>query len=189
MEIYKNDSKQVELTDLPDCSSNEGQNYESYNIMCKAQNNMVLLIEHFYLPNLERQLKNSQIGTIVGKTGKQYEEIFSEGALRTTYSLLVREDGVWADDDNDGFVNTTQQSLKLPCSLLSSIEELWKKYAKAESSCSWYSPEAGSFIDSPNCLDLQKKTLTNLIFLQGKQPVIQRLKECKLVPIDAIWDE
>lgn len=182
--LYQHETKQTEITLLPTCLDKQNRYLESHEILCESQGKLVSMIEEIYFPKLIEQLKNNKIGEIVGQHGKDFREIFTEGALRTTYGILVREVGIWADEgDDDGFINSRREALKLPCSLLSSIERLWQDHIN--SSCGWYDSRTKSVNLSPGCSQLDGYTLTDSIFLSDYQPVINRLKECKVIPLDA----
>ena len=183
--LYKSESDQTELTALPQCSERVSNSRESLNLLCDAQGKLVDLIQARYFPLLEEQLTSGPIGVVVpDKRGKDFKGMYTEGALRTTYGILVREDGIWADQgDEDGFVNTQTEALKLPCPQLESIEELWKDIRG--DACGWIDPDTLYVDVSPDCTDLGGYTLTDSIFLSGKQPVEDRLKICGIIPADA----
>jgi energy-coupling factor transporter ATP-binding protein EcfA2 len=163
----------------PDCTEVFG---EASELFCLSEEGLVKLIENVKLPVLKTQLEESKIGDIVGDSVFDFQDIFSEGALQTTYAILWREDGVYADMDDSGLISPQQEADKLPCPLLKKIEEIWKSYGGKM--CGWYNPQEESFFSSPGCELLDGHTLTQRVFEDINDSILvrNRLKYCELSP-------
>ena len=100
-------------------------------ISLKAENALVETIQKYRLPQLEEQLKKGEIGKLLENTSLlSYEKQYTEGALRTTYAILMRELGAKADLNDDGELKTHEEANYLPCETLKAIDALWRKYTQ-----------------------------------------------------------
>ena len=50
-----------------------------------------------------------QIGEINGLIAGEFENQYTPGAIQTTYSLLMRPDGLHADTNNSGFIDNQEE--------------------------------------------------------------------------------
>ena len=112
------------------------------------------------LSELKAQLKNKEFGKIAGLVVSKLENQYTEGAIRTTYKIIMRPDGFHADINNDGFISEAEVE-RIPCETLQEIERLWRKYTMDR--CGWYEPE--SKVNNPLCKEL---TLTEIIQIGGE---------------------
>jgi acylphosphatase len=65
----------------------------------QAETSLVEMIQKYQIPNLESELKNGQFGKLKEDPNlkyTQFEAQYTEGALRTTYAILLRDFGVKA---------------------------------------------------------------------------------------------
>jgi energy-coupling factor transporter ATP-binding protein EcfA2 len=107
-----------------------------------------------------------------------FESQYQEGALQTTYIILMRESGAGADLNNDGFITDQQEAAQMPCSTLKEIERLWRQ--ATDERCGWYGEE-GQYQDA-DCreLDRDRSTLYVSIFDFYNDEAIERIKACGL---------
>ncbi|MGI0493701.1 caspase family protein [Alkalinema pantanalense CENA528] len=148
-----------------------------------AETALLHLIREKRLPQLAKELSQQKFGTRkLTYDLRDFEQRYSPGALRTTYLLLNRELGVKADWNDDGQINTKAEADRMPCELLKDIEELWRKATQGR--CGWYSQTKGVYdaYDAPACRLLQKQTLTERIFNDPYDSVVERLNSCKISP-------
>ncbi len=67
-----------------------------------AEKSMIEILEVKLIPSLETSLKNQQIGNLLSESNLlDYENQYSEGALKTTYTLLATIQGANADVNQD----------------------------------------------------------------------------------------
>ncbi|MEG4841547.1 nSTAND1 domain-containing NTPase [Microcoleus sp. B9-D4] len=175
----------TEADKLLKSSPNDQENLQSQdrqklqNIFLKAENSLVETIQKYRLPQLEEQLKNGQIGKLLDNTSLlSYEKQYTEGALRTTYAIMMRELGAKADLNDDGELKTHEEAEHLPCETLKAIDVLWRKYT--QNYCGWYDKK--SAYQAPQCKKLDGLTLTSKILIIPPYDVaINRLNTCKVV--------
>lgn len=110
------------------------------------------------LTTLEQQLKSQQIGEINGLIAGEFENQYTPGAIQTTYKLLMRPDGLHADANNDGFINSQKEIDRIPCQTLIDIEKLWRKYTSDR--CGWFG-EDSKYV-SNKCQELSIIEFNNL---------------------------
>ena len=110
------------------------------------------------LTTLEEQLKSQQIGEINGLIAGEFENQYTPGAIRTTYSLLMSPSGLHADANNDGFINSQKELDRIPCQALIDIEKLWRKYTG--DCCGWFG-ENSKYLSS-HCEELSITEFINL---------------------------
>ena len=148
-------------------------------ISLKAEKSLVETIEKYRLPQLEEQLKNGQIGKLLDNTSLlSYEKQYTEGALRTTYAILMRELGAKADLNDDGELKTHKEANYLPCETLKAIDVLWRKYT--QNYCGWYDKK--SAYNASQCKKLDGLTLTSkILILPPYDAAINRLNSCKVL--------
>jgi energy-coupling factor transporter ATP-binding protein EcfA2 len=150
-------------------------------ILQEAEASLAKLILKYRIPQLHKYLKkpNPNIGKVLGNTEKiDFENQYTEGALRTTYNILMRGDGAGADLNNDGFIQDKQEANQLPCEILKEIERLWRE--ATEQRCGWYGSESEYEDTDCNVLDINASTLTKSIFDFPAEFVVERFKYCKV---------
>jgi hypothetical protein len=164
-----------------------------------AETALIKLIQAQRLPQLAAQLQQPQFGDrktpglipasepqqqqddqTAGTRFTDFENRYSEGALRTTYALLLRELGVKADLNDDGQINTQAEADRMPCELLEEIAKLWRE--ATQNQCDWYNQTNYHPYDAPGCDPLQGQTLTARVFDFPYNPVVNRLNTCKIAP-------
>ncbi|TAE98284.1 MAG: hypothetical protein EAZ78_24400 [Oscillatoriales cyanobacterium] len=148
-------------------------------VSLKAEKSLVETIEKYRLPQLEEQLKKGQIGKLLENTSLlSYEKQYTEGALRTTYAILMRELGAKADLNDDGELKTHEEANYLPCETLKAIDALWRKYT--QNYCGWYDKK--SAYNASQCKKLDGLTLTSkILIIPPYDAAINRLNSCKVV--------
>ncbi|MGB7710271.1 MAG: CHAT domain-containing protein [Microcoleus sp.] len=148
-------------------------------ISLKAEKSLVETIQKYRLPQLEEQLKKGEIGKLLENTSLlNYEKQYTEGALRTTYAILLRELGAKADLNDDGELKTHEEANYLPCETLKAIDALWRKYT--QNYCGWYDQK--SAYNAPQCKKLDGLTLTSkILIIPPYDAAINRLNSCKVV--------
>lgn len=148
-------------------------------VSLKAEKSLVETIEKYRLPQLEEQLKKGQIGNLLENTSLlSYEKQYTEGALRTTYAILMRELGAKADLNDDGELKTHEEANYLPCETLKAIDALWRKWT--QNYCGWYDQK--SAYNAPQCKKLDGLTLTSkILIIPPYDAAINRLNSCKVV--------
>ena len=71
-----------------------------------AEQALVEILQVKLIPSLETSLQNSQIGRLLPQSNLlDYENQYTEGALKTTYILLLTPQGAHADVNQDGEIN------------------------------------------------------------------------------------
>jgi hypothetical protein len=147
-----------------------------------AETGMLEILKAQLLPNLESSLQQKQIGNLLPESNLlDYENQYSEGALKTTYTLLLTSQGANADANQDGEINSTEEANRLPCELLAEIERLWRQYT--DNHCGFYGDN--SFYQASNCEPLQGRTLTEKVIFGNYELIGDRLKSCKIAPSNA----
>lgn len=130
------------------------------------------------LPQLEAQLSQGEIGQLHDETSLlDYEEQYTEGALKTTYAILLREWGTKADLNDNGELQTPEEADYLPCELLKAIDALWRKHTGDR--CGWFAQD--SAYQAAKCEELDGLTLTMKIFLVPPfDAALNRLNTCRV---------
>ncbi|MBZ8180329.1 nSTAND1 domain-containing NTPase [Oscillatoria salina] len=148
----------------------------------KAEKSLAELIREYRLPQLEDELKAGNFGRQLASDRLADFENAYNGALKTSYAILLRENGAKADWDNNGYLTESREAQQIPCETLKEIEELWKR--ATENRCSWYG-ETDAF-EAPQCQELEGETLTFKLSLNpvATSQLEARLSECKLIPVE-----
>ena len=110
------------------------------------------------LTTLEQQLKSQQIGEIKGLIAGKFENQYTPGAIQTTYKLLMRPSGLYADANNSGFIDNQKESDRISCQTLVDIDYLWRKYT--DDRCGWYGEDSKYVSD--RCQELSITEFNNL---------------------------
>ncbi|NER28488.1 MAG: hypothetical protein F6J89_12855 [Symploca sp. SIO1C4] len=143
-----------------------------------AEKGLIQLIKNKRLPKLEEELKAEKFGKKVSDKITDFENQFTEGALRTTYAILRRELGAKADLYDSGRIETKKEADRMPCKTLIAIQNLWRE----QTGCDWYSKSDNNIYIDLNCKALSGETLTAKIFNFPFDAAIDRLKFCGCVP-------
>ncbi|MEL7006813.1 MAG: hypothetical protein AAFN93_29415, partial [Bacteroidota bacterium] len=149
------------------------------------------LIRAERLPKLRKELVEGNIGQfqvfepafddseIEVSNYSALETQFTPGALRTTYTLLMHEEGANADLDKDGLLIEGEENL-LPCELLEDIEKLWRE--TTGNRCGWFGKADYS---QPSCIELDGQSLVFMLFsgMRSSIPLIEdRLsQQCQIL--------
>lgn len=143
-----------------------------------AEASLVRTLEKYRLPKLEEDLKNGKIGQVKNEPNlqtTQFEEQYTEGALRTTYKILLRDLG--ADMNNTGRLENSQEAGRMPCETLKQIDKLWQQLTQKP--CGWYGSKSDPY-EKTNCPPLSNQTLTIWIFAPPYNIAIDRLNSCQI---------
>ncbi len=141
----------------------------------QAESRMATLINQYRMGELKNYLEHSQFGKpIPNAKFTLFEKAFTQGALQTTYKILMLNFGAGADLNRDGQLSEDEAQL-MPCKTLKTIEILWRT---RKSNCSW---------DDTNCIEmpidktqkLSSQSLATAIFdPAGVEYAIDRIKAC-----------
>lgn len=141
----------------------------------RAEDRLATLIAEHRIAELKRYLTVKKFGELIsGKEFTTFEKQFTEGALQTTYKLLMRDFGAGADRNNDGQLSENEAEL-LPCDTLTTIEKLWQK---AKKSCSW---------DDEICIEIpidathvaSQSLATSVFDYVGVSYAMERVQNCR----------
>jgi energy-coupling factor transporter ATP-binding protein EcfA2 len=146
----------------------------------RAEKQLTELVRSYRLKDLIADLNADKFGGIVeNPIVADLEEQYTEGALKKTYQILMQTEGVRADLNQNGSLDTQLEADQIPCEILKELEKLWQ-----EKGCSWY--EQNPYLpSSPNCKALKQTTLSYLIFaanLNDYPIAVDRIKTCKANP-------
>jgi energy-coupling factor transporter ATP-binding protein EcfA2 len=152
-------------------------------VLKEAEESLAAMILKYRIPELKKYLfmkPMPKVGELVRNTNKtDFEDQYTEGALQTTYAILMRDSGAGADLNNDGYIRDEQEANQLPCAVLQEIERLWRESTKQR--CGWYGPQDA--YRNPNCreLGIDANTLTISIFdFDSVDSVEKRFNKCKI---------
>jgi energy-coupling factor transporter ATP-binding protein EcfA2 len=145
-----------------------------------AENSLATLIIKYRLPQLKHYLAmepEPTIGAILPNTLKSdFENQYTEGALRTTYEMLMTHAGAGADLNGDGLIRDAQEASQLPCEVLRQIEELWRQISQNQ--CSWYTFDSDEYDPDCTLLDSDRSTLVSAVFDFPTDFATERLNQC-----------
>lgn len=145
-----------------------------------AETSLAELIYRYRIPELQLQLGQSPplFGKFIEKDRAEFEEQYTEGALRTTYEILMQNSGAGADLNNDGYILSVGEARQMPCQTLMEIEKLWLEATNKK--CGWYTSENKPYV-SAGCedIDSQKRSLYASIFGYDQNFDLDRIKYCK----------
>ena len=159
-----------------------------------AEKSRTAIIQGYRLLQLKKQLTNSppMIGHHNDSSKKssgdfpdRFQEQFTEGALRTSYQILIMDTGASL---NTGTIDNQAQANRIPCPILKDIEKTWRE--SSNNKCSLYGLDRGVnsvYAENPGCVfgneDLSSTTLTqNLVGYSGGEYFENRLKDCEVIP-------
>ncbi|NER23222.1 MAG: hypothetical protein F6J96_21480 [Symploca sp. SIO1C2] len=115
-----------------------------------ADASLLKMVHEHRLSFLEEQLKQGLIGEREEPAPGNLEKQYTEGAIKTTYKILMRPFGYYGDLNNDGFLDKPEEAERIPCETLQKIEQLWRKYTKDR--CGWYG--TNSHFENLDCQEL-----------------------------------
>lgn len=143
----------------------------------RAGQKLTELVLSYRLKDLVADLNADKFGEMVEKPiVADLEKQYTDGALKKTYQILMQTEGVGADLNQNGRLDTQLEAAQIPCEILQELEKLWQK-----KKCSWYEQNP-NLPYSPNCRALKQTTLAYLIFaanLDDYPIAIDRIKTCK----------
>jgi hypothetical protein len=154
---------------------------ELENLRSKSEMALASVIEENYIKQqLEPELNRKLIGGLNRDINDvtQFENQYTEGALKTTYRILMRKPGLDLDENGNGRLDL-DEVLYLPCQTLNKINELWQQATNGL--CSFYGED---FYSAPECKQLSGETLSSLTFhpeFGSVQAIEDRLKNCSNV--------
>ncbi len=168
----------------PDCSAKLEDEIDQ--TFCQAENELAQLIKSERLPQLRVELGTKPLDPGRRNSDVQdndFDKLFTPGALKTTYFILRRSSGAWADVDDNGQISTFKEADRLPCQTLKDIQELWREFTGGR--CGWYDKSGYRTYTSPDCTELGGATLTAQIFNYGRddEAAVERLNQCKVSPM------
>ena len=140
------------------------------------------IIAQYHLPDLERDLENHEFGRLYSDEEIEmadYEEKFTEGALKTTNRILMSESGLRADLNQNGRLDLKEKNL-IPCETLRAIETLWRRHTNNR--CGFH--ENGDYYISESCHELSTYTLTVMIFSHDHDFAVKRLNACGVLELN-----
>ena len=179
-------SNAVEVNPIEDACEPTNQSFAG--IYCSAQKHLIQVVEEYRLSVLEQQIKNDEIGEVVGSQISAREEQFSEGALKTTYAILMSEYGIGADYSGEGKLSASEADT-IPCALLKRLEEIWAE--QTEQKCNWIDKASTSIFRNKDCESLNQKSLLQSIFGEIDDEstyfMLEQLKSCQIIPAEVIF--
>nr|WP_202218566.1 hypothetical protein [Okeania sp. KiyG1] len=169
---------QCKLINIFTYSKEEKLLIEIIKIKERASNSLTEIILKYRIPRLEEYLKKADLKKekkYIGykkadKRPSDFEEQFTEGALRETYKILIVDLG--ADINKSGSIGNEEEARRMPKKILLKIEDLWRQYT--DKKCGWFGKEDNRKADE--CELLNKASLSSLIFY-GPIDAQQHLEE------------
>jgi energy-coupling factor transporter ATP-binding protein EcfA2 len=146
----------------------------------EAEESLASVIEKYRIPELKDYLDQGQFGDFLSNQYTDLENQYSDGALKTTYKILMRDFGAGADLNSNGKLDKGEAE-QIPCETLIRIQELWRE---KKENCIWsadYSqPECMEKIDDSDDKIRYPVTLTASIFdyPNSTKNTINRLINC-----------
>ncbi|NEP12945.1 MAG: TIR domain-containing protein [Symploca sp. SIO2C1] len=152
----------------------------------EAEQSLAEMLGKYRIPKLKLQLNQQSqpnLGQLLPETQRtDFEKQYSEGALWTTYEILMGDSGAGADLNGDGYVADQIEANLMPCDILREIERLWRQ--ATDERFGWYGEE-GQYEDA-DCreLDPDRNTLYVSIFEYptGNFDPIMRIEYCGISP-------
>ncbi|MEM9806387.1 MAG: AAA family ATPase [Cyanobacteria bacterium P01_D01_bin.56] len=145
-----------------------------------AEQKLAEIVEDTYITReLLPELHRKKIGKIDDSINDVtfFEDQYTEGALQTTYRILMREPGLRLDQNDNGRLNS-EELVYLPCHTLKVIEELWRQATSDH--CGFYGED---FYTASNCEELSGATLSSVIFhpdFSDIQEIESHLRDCEI---------
>lgn len=159
-----------------------------------AETSLIALIKGHRLLQLKEQLSNlpPMIGHHKDSSRRsssdfsdRFQEQFTEGALRTSYQILIMDTGASL---STGTIDNQAQANRIPCLVLEDFKKTWRE--STNNKCNLYGIDRGIssvYADNPGCVfgneDLSSTTLTQiLVGYSGGEYFEKRLKDCHVMP-------
>ena len=133
-----------------------------------AEFSLAKTLSQYRIPKLKIDLINAQKNNNFGEflpAAKltDFENMYTESPLRTTYKILMRDFGSGADLDQDGKLLNKFEANQIPCLTLKEIEELWRNFTQGK--CGWYGSDLeNGESESNKCNALKKQSLLSVLF-------------------------
>lgn len=144
-------------------------NYRSY--LNTAESGLSYLIRKYRIPELKIQLQNEQFGEYTGGHTLAKDR-FNEGALKTTYSIIIEDIG--ADLDASGDIRNQLEANLIPCEALRDIDNAWLNSNKK---ISWKAnPDMAK---NSSDVDLLETSLAYSVFNYAAEFIVQRFEQCE----------
>ncbi|NEQ52051.1 MAG: ATP-binding protein [Leptolyngbya sp. SIO3F4] len=147
----------------------------------QAESRISAIVHEDYIPLLEKYLGSDPqvIGEWVTSEIDRSDgaDIFTEGALKTTYAILVDDTGFKADINDDGDIRTVSEAERMPCESLREIERIWRE--ATEQKCGFYGED---FYTASDCKQLNTGTIVTELFFGFPDLAIDQLKHCDIKP-------
>lgn len=144
-----------------------------------AEAGLIDIVKLSLLPKLEAQLAAEWYGELIdGSEFTDYEQQFTEGALQTTYQILMRTPGCGADINDTGEIENVDEAMRMPCTILESVESLWRTYT--DELCGFYGDKSDD-LNSVYTLDSDctlGRTVTLATFGYKLFSVIDQIESC-----------
>ena len=170
----------VEAVNIDGSGFEEGDHHTINEAIKIAEHLLANLVDQIYLPVLQAELDNQVFGSL--KTDVEvtdFEEQYKAGALKTTYRVLMRNPGLKADVNDNGFLDSVEKHL-IPCETLIEIERLWRRIT--DNRCGFYGKN-GDYYRAADCWELEGNSLTERVFPRPLEVAIDRLDTCGIKEI------
>ena len=162
----------------PDGGFQEGDRQIIQTTAQRAETDLANLLAQHYMPAVAQDLDEQQWGSLIDDTLlTDYEAQYEPGALRSTYTLLMRKPGLNADLNDNGWLDATEAFL-IPCPTLIALETLWRQ--ATENRCGFRGEDDDYFDD--NCSELLGHTLSDRIFARSDS-FIERATQCGITKL------
>ena len=171
-------SPQIKITDIE-------------NIKRVAEDNLAKLIDvHFITPKLLKEIENNsiQIGGINKNINdlQKFENQYYDGALKTTYIILMRKPGLGLDENDNGRLDK-DEIIYLPCETLQKLEYLWRRLTNNRCGFYGYGRDTYDLSGADSCWELSGFTLSYRIFHSmdvNNEDLENRLNSCQVIQIN-----
>lgn len=180
--LFTTNSEALKASPSIDCQSASRPVEKIY---CQAVDDLVSALESSHFQTLSQQIQDDQIGYFRSGDLSEFENLFSEGALQTTYSLLWRDLGIKADVDDVGPISEPEAE-RIPCQFLERLEQVWIE--ETENRCGWYDRGKNRLFTDPDCNELNNHTLISSVVedIANSDYLLGRLQACQLIPNNVI---
>jgi len=180
--LFTTNSSALQTSSNIDC---QVANIPVKTLYCQAVDGLINALKQSHFQALSQQLQEDQIGEFRPGDRSEFENLFSEGALQTTYSLLWRDLGIKADVDDGGTVSRLEAE-RVPCQFLEQLEQVW--IGQTENQCGWYDRSKNRLFTDPDCDQLDNHTLISSVVedIANSDHLVSRLQACQLIPENVI---
>jgi hypothetical protein len=160
-------------SETPDKPSGEWKKLDE-----KSEYGVSFLMYKYGLKELENKLKKKEFGSSPDiYIPKEYDQGF-KGAMNETYKVLRLSDGIGADMNRDGTIDTAIEASVLPCDTLKRIDYLWHKYT--EQKCGWFSDSDCRDFSPQGKGGLIDYIFSEVVDLNGTDVISMRFESCKI---------